>query len=683
MKTGFARQAVNIASVAVVIAIAVLATTHDVWWLLGDLGGRYETRWITALTLSGASALLLARTSGHWLGWTMAVGAFTAATGLLAGVLLTVATWPEWFVRGAGWWYKIESWQLTWAAVLLLPVFFPGDTKPSPRWLPVIAVISYTTAAGAIYLASSFQYLPGDPAQQQPILQQRPAGLTPTVTTWLPVLTDTTSIGTLLVIATSAAVMAFRWRRSTDLSRRRYALLAGTLIAEFVLVAYALVGAYWPTLAATGTVAALLAIPRLLLIPAVAVFCLTRRSVYQFELAIWRTLVFAVTVAALALILAGTYTAISWWDGPALAVAALCAGAALPLVIRHSWRLVDHWYFGDRAEPHAVLRRVSNDTAHIAPDEMPHLMCQAVAEALRFPAVGLFRPEGTSPLAVYPAVAAAELSKAQATGTCAEFPLRHRGSHVGTLVVVPRDGQRTFDPADRQVLGTVADYAAAAVAAVSLAEQLRESRAAIVSAREEERRRLRHDLHDGLGPALAGIGLCLDAALERPTAAPALISQATKGLREAIAEVRSLAAGLRPPVLDELGLSVALHHLAGRFSSQALTVTVEILRLPPLPAAVEVAVYRITAEALTNVTRHSNADTAAVTLRADSTRLLLTIHDNGTGATPGDTGVGLRSMSMRATELGGETVIRFGEGVRISAWLPLGVTADPPQPVIR
>jgi signal transduction histidine kinase len=201
-----------------------------------------------------------------------------------------------------------------------------------------------------------------------------------------------------------------------------------------------------------------------------------------------------------------------------------------------------------------------------------------------------------------------------------------------------------------------------------------------VATREEERRRLRRDLHDGLGAQLAGLNVqagTLRRLIPRdPAAADELVVELRDELRGAIADIRRLVYDLRPPALDDLGLVEALRRLAERYGSEdvQLRVLVEALEnVPPLPAAVEVAVYRITQEALTNVVRHAQARTCVVRLTADED-VALEINDDGAGI-PKDrgAGVGLSSMRERASELGGRCVVESAPkgGTRVLVRLPL------------
>jgi signal transduction histidine kinase len=210
---------------------------------------------------------------------------------------------------------------------------------------------------------------------------------------------------------------------------------------------------------------------------------------------------------------------------------------------------------------------------------------------------------------------------------------------------------------------------------------LARSRGRIVAAREEERRRLRRDLHDGLGPTLAAIGLKLDLAREQEASDSSglgpLLDEIRADVRSVISDVRRIARELRPPTLDSLGLAGAIGQqaaaLGGGGSGPSIVVEVDE-QLPALPAAVEVIAYRIATEAMTNVVRHSEARSCLVRLYVDRDGLVVEVADDGRGIDPSAaTGVGLRSIDERASEVGGEVdlLTRPGGGTIVRARLPL------------
>ena len=177
-----------------------------------------------------------------------------------------------------------------------------------------------------------------------------------------------------------------------------------------------------------------------------------------------------------------------------------------------------------------------------------------------------------------------------------------------------------------------------------------------MATREEERRRLRRDLHDGLGPALASLTFKLDAArslmTRDPARADALLSTVADQMQITVAEIRRLVYNLRPPALDQLGLAAALAESAGQVGGVAVVVDAPS-DLPALPAAVEVAAYRIAQEALTNVARHADARHCWLRLWLENNHLCLEVRDDGRGL-PAEvrSGVGLHAMQERAAELG-------------------------------
>lgn len=336
-------------------------------------------------------------------------------------------------------------------------------------------------------------------------------------------------------------------------------------------------------------------------------------------------------------------------------------------------RGVNHFLYGERDEPYAVIARLGQHLeATLAPDAVLPTLVETVAHALKLPyvAVKLKQGDGFALLA--------ESSKSFSPSVLISFPLVHQHETIGELVVAPRAGDETLDEADRQLLETIANQAALAAHAVRLTADLQRSRERLVTAREEERRRIRRDLHDGLGPALAGITLKLDAARNHlpPNAqtSDALLRELKTQTQNALSDIRRLVYDLRPPALDELGLVGALREYTTRATSPDLTVSlVADEEVPTLPAAVEVAAYRIATEAITNVLRHAHARNCQVMLALNGA-LQLEIQDDGVGlSNEYHAGVGLTSMRERAAELGGTLVIEnvVGGGSRVTARLPM------------
>lgn len=239
------------------------------------------------------------------------------------------------------------------------------------------------------------------------------------------------------------------------------------------------------------------------------------------------------------------------------------------------------------------------------------------------------------------------------------LPITYRGTPVGRLVLPARGLRSRLSSKDEQLLGDLIRQAATAVRTASLAEELQASRERLVTAREEERRRIRRDLHDGLGPVMAGVVYQLETARllvpRDPDQATAVLGRLSGHVQDVVTDVRRIVHELRPPALDDRGLLGAVAQLA---EVQPLPVQVDAEPLTGLPAAVEVAVYRIVAESLTNVVRHAAAGSARVCLRRTANELVVEVADDGAGiGEQVQAGVGLISVRERAAELGGRAEV--------------------------
>jgi signal transduction histidine kinase len=291
----------------------------------------------------------------------------------------------------------------------------------------------------------------------------------------------------------------------------------------------------------------------------------------------------------------------------------------------------------------------------------------AVAGSLRLPYVAVTLADGSS------------VAHGTPTDRVEATPLTYAGEQVGQLVVGPGPGG--LRRKDHRLLGELAGQAAVAVRTVLLTRELGRSREALVTAREEERRRLYRELHDGLGPSLAALALQVETArdllAEDPGRASAVLDRVLPRLTGTVGDVRQVVTGLRPPALDDLGLDGALRELAGRFATASLQVSVHAAGLAGLPAAVEVAAYRIVAEALANAARHAQASQVQVHVERLADVVQVRVTDDGRGL--GDTaprGIGLPSMRARALELGGTFAAGArpaGAGTVVTARLPVGV----------
>jgi len=327
--------------------------------------------------------------------------------------------------------------------------------------------------------------------------------------------------------------------------------------------------------------------------------------------------------------------------------------------------------YGERDEPYVVLSQLGQRLETVlAPTAILSTIVETIGRALKLPFVEIRLSDDITP--------SVSFGKHQATTIA--FPLAYQNDPVGELHVAPRKGE-LLSSADQNLLKDLARQTGIAIHAAQVTVDLQRSRERLVLAREEERRRLRRDLHDDLAPTLASLGLTASTAADlietNPATAKKLVKELQAEIRATVGNIRRLVYDLRPPTLDELGLLAAVRERAAQYSNapDGFHVTVDALaELPALPAAVEVAAYRIVQEALENVSKHSQARQCTIRF-ANHNGLEVEITDNGIGLPPNITpGVGLRSMHERAEELGGSCVIErcMDGGTRILARLPMG-----------
>jgi two-component system NarL family sensor kinase len=420
-------------------------------------------------------------------------------------------------------------------------------------------------------------------------------------------------------------VLVLRYRRGTEQVRRQLLwLLLATAAAVALIVVTRLAGPVeqngFPVILFTAVA----------LVPAAMAIAVLRHQLFDIRLVWSRALTYAVLTAAVA----GAYLVLVEVGGRLLGFGTSVLATLLVAVMFNPARVrvqhaVDRLLYGERADPVRAATTVSARLAGQPADVLP-----ALCQALRLPYARLGEHEyGVRPHLVETVAL-----------------------HEGELEVGVRAGQRRLHTADRAVLDLLAVPITVALRAEALSAAVQASRRAIVEGREEERRRLRRDLHDGLGPVLTGIAFQADAvvnlAASDPAEVRALGTEIRAAVGDALADVRHLIYQLRPAALDEWGLVEAVRKHAQRLAPLHTRITAG--ELPTLPAAVEVAAYRIVTEALTNVARHSTAGCAEVVIAPDDAALRLTIRDDGAGSlAPWRPGVGLRSLRERAAELGG------------------------------
>jgi two-component system NarL family sensor kinase len=581
-----------------------------------------------------------------------------------------------------GW--AAAAWLQTWNYYLCYPVgfsvllmLFPDGRLPSRRWRPLLglAVLAAMSRVAVELLGSApvtghfsgTALLAANPTGIVPVsFENSAAGVSLYVGTWLV---------SLLVMAGATAALLTRLVRSRADERQQLkwlALVAVMTVAAFLV--HFLIQVFWGTsLLDVGSVAMhALLIVGLPVATAIAIF---RYRLYEIDFIINRALVYGV----LTVIVAGFYIGVVGLMGllfqqrSSVFVSALATGviafAFAPLRIRVQVA-VNRLLFGARPDPYEILAGLGRHLEATSADTpLLEAVAGTVARALELPYVAIRVPaEGRDRIyAEYGSM----------VGESIVIPLVYQDEPTGELVLSLGPHRAQLSPADQRLLADLTRQAAAAVHSVVVTTQLQHSRERLVSALEEERRRLRRDLHDGLGPALAAQTLKAGSAralfTRDPERAQALLEELEVDAQTAMADVRRLVYNLRPPALDELGLAGAIRQTAATHAA-GIRMTVELPdELPPLPAAVELAAYRITQEALANVTRHARAGRCRLRLTVDND-LELEVIDNGIGlGKAGPPGVGMSSIRERAAELGGTSSIGPGRssGTRVFVQLPI------------
>lgn len=406
--------------------------------------------------------------------------------------------------------------------------------------------------------------------------------------------------------------------------------------------------------------------------PAAVLVAVLRQRMWGLDLAVSRVVLAGLLAVVLGLVYVVVTVAVASLV-PGSGIAQVLAAAAVVVALQPSrlWlgQRVHRLVHGEAADPARAVRRLGSHLGGArTADELLGGLVENVAVALRLESATLL-VDG-EPAAAW----------GTPTGTPVAVALQHRGSEVGTLQVTLPPGE-ALGTRDRRALDELAAVVAAGVALAQASEDLASARDRLTSVRMQERRTIRRELHDGLGPSLAGIRLGLQGARNilrsDPDAADQLLGALAGELDGRVDAVRTLSHSLLPPALDELGLAPALEELVARRRETGLAVDLHTSGLTGLPPQVAEAAYGIVVEAVTNVVRHSGAEACRVEVVADDEQLVLTVDDDGVGLAPDATvGVGTRSMRERAEEQGGTLFVLGHEpqGTRVRASLPLGTS---------
>jgi signal transduction histidine kinase len=638
---------------------------------------------LVLLAFATVGTLIASRRPQNPIGWIFCISTLLWALGvfMLEYAVYALITVPGSLPAGAlmgvfGEWAREMGWFLMLTFLLLL---FPDGHLPSSRWRPLARLIVGLLAASTITSLLA-PYL----SDTRLATVHNPIGI-PGASDLFDLLTTPINLGLLATIIPCivAVVLRFRWARGDERQQLKW-FAYGTTLSILMLIAIVIL--VFSNNGAPDTFFFLAVV----CIPISAGIAILRYRLYDIDVIINRTLVYGLlTFLVISIyVLAVGYLGALFRTGSNLLISLIATGlvAVLFQPLRALLqRSVNRLLYGQRDEPYAVITRLSQRLeATLAPDAVLPTIVETVAQSFNLPyAAILLKHDDEFALAA---------SHGNQKGEPLVLPLVYQRETIGELLLAPRAPGETFTPADLRLLNELTHQIGLAAHAVRLTADLQHSnehlsaaRVRLVTAREEERRRLRRDLHDGLGPTLAALTLKIGAArklLTRDvTAADSLLLELNGDIETTVSDIRRLVSNLRPPSLDELGLVGAIRERVAQSTHTREADHVDELRIlveapdnmPPLPAAVEVATYRIVQEALTNVVRHAHASACRIHLSLDE-MLSLEICDDGVGlAAEYLAGVGMRSMHERATELGGTCVVEPVPtgGTRVLARLPV------------
>lgn len=617
------------------------------------------------VTVAAAWALVLTRFPRHPAGWALVVVAVSQSASRLAidyGTAATASPAPFPFERAAVWmagWVWVPGYALI---ATVLPALVPHGV-PARRWdrMALRLGVAATVVTSALWASSSYT------GRDAPPVPELPAGATNPLQLGFAADLLPASLAVLALAAVWCALTVVRrFLGARGLERQQLACVVGGVAATVGLLAVA----FLLPERLNSLAVALAALP----IPISIGVAVLAYRLWDVRVVLARSLLFsAMTVFVLIGYVAVVATVgglLGQRAGAPLVATALVAVLFQP--VRDKLQVtLNRRVYGDRDNPAAAVVRLSESLA----------LSGTPSDVLQSTVITLHRSLRVLSVAVVADGLTLARSGPLRAGT--NYRLTYAGDVVATLVVCWPDGA-PWSSADSRLLDVLGPQLAQTVQAVVLDRELRLSRERLVLVSEQQRRQLRRDLHDDLGPQLAGIAMRLDCSrllLAGSADADEALSDVANRIRATVRTVRSIGDDLRPPLLDDLGLGGATVELARQLSSPGLTVnTDQVGTLPGLSAAVELAAFRIIAESLTNVLRHASADHCEVALRTTEGRLELRISDNGVGINllqQAPTHQGLASMEDRAAEIGGVLSVRHTRpGTEVSAQIPLHHLSD-------
>lgn len=664
---------------AVAVVATVAAVLSTAWAIQLDLAtlpaladnplssGSASSTTIPGLAMTIPGALLMWRLGGHPIAVVLTVfGVLWAVDGPAAGLVnLALVTGEDTALTSWAFWFFARLGSILVMPIQLILLLFPDGRLATGPWR-VVSIVSLVL--GAI-MPVAFILQPAESlAAQDPVRSELLERFDPGVLA-LPLPLEIWEVisaiafpatGVAVLLALTVTISRRRGATQEQRSQLRWLIWAGIVFVALVVSSQLLPSTVGDVLFALG----------IAFVSGSVVIAVTRHGLYAIDRLLSWTLVYGLLIVSVILVDVAIYLLVgaAFDDRITMLIALLLVVIIYAPLRDRLFRAASRLVNGTRDDPYAVVSELADRLESAGgPREQLSELARSVSSAFAsaFVLVELDRADGT--------VLAASV------GTPADetivLPLQHEGQEIGRIRMLP--GRRpTISTRDRRLLGDLVRLAAASIRNAELNRELQTIREGLVATREEERSRLRRELHDGLGPLLGGIRLRLETSRNlvesKPEQSLAALDSAISESSEVIAEIRRLVHDLRPPALDDLGLVRAIEQQADRLSGGGLTIHVHRAQLPELSAAVEVAAYRIVSEALTNVSRHANASSACVRLSATDRELEIEVEDDGDGirgdATPG---VGLASLRARAIELGGAAEFLPNEpGTIVRARLP-------------
>ncbi len=644
----------------------------------------------TTSTLTGAIALLAMCTVG-WLiavrrphnpvGWLMIGVAFTGATLPLPGIYAAYAVALNLGLSGAYWLYWLS--QITWfllfgELLVLLPLFFPDGRLLSRRWLAPIALLGITLL---VVIVASLDPRATDPLPN-PLGVKALSGLVGIFNS--PVFT----VYFFLLCSVGIVSLIVRYRRGAKQERQQLKWLLAAVVLLLLLV-------FLQVVVVPLSDAPLLPIGAALLPIAIGIAVL-RNRLYDIDLIINKALVYgglaAVITAAYVLVVVGIGALVGNSRQFLLSIVTTAVIALAFQPLRHRAQgLANRLVYGKRATPYETLSQFSEHLSETFShedilDRMSRILAQGTgaerAEVWVRAGPRLLLASSSPPLN---GSAPPELSVTNGNLPPMErdrvAPVTHQGELLGALAVSMKRGE-TLNAVEQKLVTDLAGQAGLVLKNVGLnrellarLEDLRASRQRLVSAQDEERRRLERNIHDGAQQHLVALKVKLGVAesLSEPNSrARPVLAQLKNDADEALVNLRELARGIYPPLLASEGLPAALKSHARRLP---FAVELDVDRVQRLSREAEGAVYFCCLEALQNVAKYASATRVEVRARVESSTLAFSVSDNGKGFDPATTvaSSGLQNMRDRLEALGGTLQVESepGKGTRIEGQLPV------------